>query len=211
MKFLIWFLCSLIFGSIIALCAMLEFSLGGIPTILLAFGTFWLARKLCKIWDSRKPAEKRHSAVVAAPTKPTSSASSDTKPEAVGCTTNAEKETAYKKPCIIFASLSALLLAASLVLGTAVFFQNRQIDTLTRESVEFKTEIVTQKDISYNEGYADGKDDGTAEGYFHGYLDATVKHGLDDIASSIRIKFITLIKDPDRFAKLYEWLKKTQP
>ena len=56
MKFLILFLCFLAFSSITALLWVLEIPLAIIPTVILAFGMFWLATKLCKMADSAKNA-----------------------------------------------------------------------------------------------------------------------------------------------------------
>ena len=54
MKFLIWFLCILMYSLITVGVRSNGFILGGIPTALLALATFGLARFLCKKWDMHK-------------------------------------------------------------------------------------------------------------------------------------------------------------
>ncbi len=54
MKALIWFLCIFANALITTLLKESGIILGGIPTVLLFAGTMWLARTLCKKWDTHK-------------------------------------------------------------------------------------------------------------------------------------------------------------
>lgn len=53
MKVLIWILCAFVYGLITTLITTAGITLGAIPAILLAGGTFLLARFLCRKWDKR--------------------------------------------------------------------------------------------------------------------------------------------------------------
>lgn len=53
-KVLIWFGCILCVSSIIVALGSAGIMLGGIPTALLYMGMFWVAGKLCRLWESRK-------------------------------------------------------------------------------------------------------------------------------------------------------------
>lgn len=52
MKFLIWFFCLFVAAAISTLCRMGGIILGGLPTLFLYGGAFWLASYLCKRLDS---------------------------------------------------------------------------------------------------------------------------------------------------------------
>ena len=54
MKVLIWIGCFLGLSVIVTLIRSAGILLGGIPTFLLYTGMFWVARKLCELWDNRK-------------------------------------------------------------------------------------------------------------------------------------------------------------
>lgn len=54
MKVLIWVLCILVYSLITMTLQVCGLQLGGIPTVILAGGTFWLARMFCRKWDDRK-------------------------------------------------------------------------------------------------------------------------------------------------------------
>ena len=54
MKVLIWAGCIILFAAITVGINSQGFLLGGLPTGLMALGMFYLASKLCKLYDERK-------------------------------------------------------------------------------------------------------------------------------------------------------------
>lgn len=61
MKFLIWLSCYAVCNFLITLLSRLGVTLGGIPTLALYLGTFFLAKYLCRKWQEHqkeKAAEK---------------------------------------------------------------------------------------------------------------------------------------------------------
>lgn len=63
MKVLIWVGCCFAYGFITTLIKQFGIVLGGIPTLILAGGMFWLARTLCKKYDehrTQKNSDKNH-------------------------------------------------------------------------------------------------------------------------------------------------------
>ena len=57
MKVFIWISCYFVLSIVLTFIRSAGVILGGIPTVLLYLGTFFLAKFLCEIWDERK-AEK---------------------------------------------------------------------------------------------------------------------------------------------------------
>lgn len=60
MKALIWVGCCFAFGLITTLVKQFGVVLGGIPTLILAGGIFWLARTLCEKYDEHKIQKNLH-------------------------------------------------------------------------------------------------------------------------------------------------------
>ena len=59
MKVLIWIVCILCASAIQVFIKNQGIILGGIPTALLMYVTWFTARKLCKVWDNRKSAQQK--------------------------------------------------------------------------------------------------------------------------------------------------------
>lgn len=224
MKFLIWFLCFLIFGSIMALCAVLEFSLGGIPTALLAFGTFWLARKLCKLWDiSKKVGRTQKPAPAPARThkQPSEASAEEAKPEKKQSqiepqspteplsATNAERTQdenpcsarSYKTPFIACAAVAGALLIAIIVLSTCIASLYSNVKDMKSQLQEQENEIVMVQDAAYEQGFK--------EGYCNGYRNSVSDYANPETRTEFLRAFLSTFRQENGemdWDGLYDWI-----
>lgn len=158
MKFMIWFLCSLLYAIIVTTLSFAGITLGGLPTILLLVLTSWLAKHWCKRVEGKSFPKVNWEKVKS----------------------NLQR---YRAPWPIIVVLVLFLLLA--VIQSSMF--HSEIKTLETEiekmnlqyESELQSKIEDAKTSSYNEGYRAGyiagKKDGIHSGYSEGYDD-----GKDD-------------------------------